>query len=244
MADWFFNPRYPRVLLALFALYWLAWALRPLDRAGWLLENVLLTLFVAGLILTHRRFPLSNVSYTLIFIFVCLHTIGAHYTYSKVPYDDWFRALSGWGLNELLGFERNHYDRLVHFSFGLLLAYPIREVFLRVAGARGFWGYYLPLDVTMSFSMLFELVEWAAAVVFGGELGQAYLGTQGDVWDAHKDMTLASLGAVISMGVVAAINRKYNRRFGEEWRKSLAVKGKPLGEVKLRELLEEDKNKK
>jgi len=240
MADWFFNPRYPRVLLVLFALYWLAWAIRPLYRADWLLENFLLILFLAGLILTHRRFPLSNVSYTLIFIYVCLHTVGAHYTYSKVPYDDWFRTLFGSGLNELLGFERNHYDRLVHFSFGFLLAYPIREVFLRVAGARGFWGYYLPLDVTMSFSMLFELFEWAAAVVFGGELGQAYLGTQGDVWDAHKDMALASLGAVISMGVVAAINWKYNRRFGEEWRKSLAVKGPPLGEQKLREYLEDD----
>ena len=240
MADWFFNPRYPRVLLVLFALYWLAWAIRPLYRADWLLENFLLILFLAGLILTHRRFPLSNVSYTLIFIYVCLHTVGAHYTYSKVPYDDWFRTLFGSGLNELLGFERNHYDRLVHFSFGFLLAYPIREVFLRVAGARGFWGYYLPLDVTMSFSMVFELFEWAAAVVFGGELGQAYLGTQGDVWDAHKDMALASLGAVISMGVVAAINWKYNRRFGEEWRKSLAVKGPPLGEQKLREYLEDD----
>ncbi|HKZ52443.1 MAG TPA: DUF2238 domain-containing protein [Candidatus Acidoferrales bacterium] len=240
MADWFFNPRYPRVLLVLFALYWLAWAIRPLYRADWLLENFLLILFLAGLILTHQRFPLSNVSYTLIFIYVCLHTVGAHYTYSKVPYDDWFRTLFGSGLNELLGFERNHYDRLVHFSFGFLLAYPIREVFLRVAGARGFWGYYLPLDVTMSFSMVFELFEWAAAVVFGGELGQAYLGTQGDVWDAHKDMALASLGAVISMGVVAAINWKYNRRFGEEWRKSLAVKGPPLGEQKLREYLEDD----
>ena len=240
MADWFFNRRYPRILLGLFALYWLAWAIRPLYFQDWLLENFLLTLFMAGLILTHRRFPLSNVSSTLIFVFLCLHTIGAHYTYSEVPYDDWFRAVLGSGLNELLGFERNHYDRLVHFSFGFLLAYPIREVFLRVAGARGFWGYYLPLDVTMSFSMLFELFEWAAAVVFGGELGQAYLGTQGDIWDAHKDMALASLGAVISMSVVAAINWKYNRRFGEEWRESLAVKGPPLGEQKLREYMEKD----
>ena len=240
MADWFFNPRYPRVLLVLFALYWLAWAMRPLNRADWLLENFLLSLFMAGLVLTHRGFPLSNVSYTLIFVFVCLHTIGAHYTYSEVPYDNWFRGVFGSGLNEMLGFERNHFDRLVHFSFGFLLAYPIREVFLRIAGARGFWGYYLPLDVTMSFSMLFELFEWAAAMFFGGELGQAYLGTQGDVWDAHKDMALASLGALLSMCVVAAINWKYSRRFGEEWRESFSVKGPPLGEQKLREYLEED----
>jgi len=237
MADWFFNPRYPRVLLVLFALYWLAWAIRPLYRADWLLENFLLILFLAGLILTHQRFPLSNVSYTLIFIYVCLHTVGAHYTYSKVPYDDWFRTLFGSGLNELLGFERNHYDRLVHFSFGFLLAYPIREVFLRVAGARGFWGYYLPLDVTMSFSMVFELFEWAAAVVFGGELGQAYLGTQGDVWDAHKDMALASLGAALAMGATALLNVWLQRDFAREWAESLRVKhSAPLGEDEIARL--------
>jgi len=244
MADFFFHPRYPRILLGVFVAYWLAWAIRPLMVADWLLENVLVVLFVSLLIATRRRFPLSNISYTLIFIHLCLHTIGAHYTYERVPYDDWVRSLFGVGLNELLGFQRNHFDRLVHFLFGFLLAYPIREVFLRIAGARGFWGYYLPLDVTMSFSMLFELFEWAAASLFGGDLGQAYLGTQGDIWDAHKDMALATLGAVLSMSVVAFINWKSDRRFGEEWAQSLKVKGKPLGEVKLRELLEEDENKK
>src|SRR3954469_2827145 len=100
------------------------------------------------------------------------------------------------------------------------MAYPIRELFLRVAGARGLWGYYLPLDLTMSFSMLYELIEWAAAANLGGDLGQAYLGTQGDVWDAQKDMARASLGALISMCVVAAINWKFDRNFGAEFRES------------------------
>ena len=116
-----------------------------------------------------------------------------------MPYDRWLRAAFGRGLSDLTGWKRNNFDRLVHFCFGLLLAYPIREIFLRVAGARGFWGYYLPLDVTMSFSMLYELIEWAAASAFGGDLGAAYLGTQGDEWDAQKDMALATLGAVVSM---------------------------------------------
>ena len=98
----------------------------------------------------------------------------------------------------------------MHFAYGLLLAYPIREVFLRIANVRGFWGYFLPLDLTMSTSMLFELIEWGAVLVVGGELGQAYLGTQGDEWDAHKDMALASLGALISMGVTAGINSTCN----------------------------------
>ena len=230
--------RYPYVLLALFAVVWVVCAIRPVSFMTWLLENTLTVLFVAVLIFTRRRLPLSSVSYTLIFVYLCLHTLGAHYTYSEVPYDRWTRALLGTGLNEMLGWRRNHYDRLVHFCFGLLLAYPIREIFLRVAGVRGFWGYYLPLDVTISFSAVYELIEWAAALVFGGDVGQAYLGTQGDVWDTHKDMALATLGAVISMGVVAFINWKFDRHFGDELRRSLTVKGaQPLGEVRLRELM-------
>ena len=105
-----------------------------------------------------------------------------------------------------MGWERNHFDRLVHFFYGLLLAYPMREMFLRVADVRGFWGYFLPLDVTMSTSMLYELIEWAAAESSAATSAQAYLGTQGDEWDAHKDMALASLGALIAMLVTALIN--------------------------------------
>ncbi len=239
MVEFLFNPRYPRWLLGIYLGWFLLWAVRPVIFSDWLLEHSLTVVWVASLILSHRRFPLSNISYTLIFIHLCLHTVGAHYTYALVPYNDWFRSVLGSGPNDWLGFERNHFDRLVHFSFGLLLAYPIREIFLRIAGARGFWGYYLPVDVTMSFSMLYELVEWAAAEIFGGELGQASLGLQGDVWDAHKDMGLATIGAVISMSIVAFINWKFNRRFGEEWRESLKIKGKPLGERALRRMMKE-----
>ncbi len=230
--------RYPYVLLGLFAVVWVVCAIRPRDFTTWLLENSLTVVFVGVLVLTRRRLPLSSVSYTLIFLYLCLHAVGAHYTYSEVPYDRWSSAVFGTGVNELFGWQRNHFDRVVHFCFGLLLAYPIRELFLRVAGVRGFWGYYLPLDVTISFSAVYELIEWAAAIVFGGDVGQAYLGTQGDVWDAHKDMALATLGAVISMTVVALINWKFDRHFGEEMRRSITVKGhQPLGEVRFRELV-------
>ena len=234
-----FRPSsYPRWLLAIFLVYWSAWAIRPVDRGTWVLENVLTAVFVAALVWTYRRFPLSNVSYVLIFLFLCVHTVGSHYTYSLVPYDRWSRALFGTGLNDLAGWERNHFDRLVHLLFGLLLSYPAREIFCRVADARGLWGYYLPLDVTLSFSVAYELLEWGAAAVFGGDVGAAYLGTQGDEWDAHKDMALAALGALITMIVVALINWRFDKHFGDEWRHSLAVKGQaPLGEVKLRELL-------
>src|ERR1043165_4963213 len=104
-------------------------------------------------------------------------------------------------------------------------------MFLRVGNVRGFWGYFLPLDLTMSTSMLYELIEWAAAEFFGGELGMAYLGTQGDVWDAHKDMALASLGALIAMVITALVNAKLQRDFAAEWADSIRVKRKkPLGE--------------
>jgi putative membrane protein len=112
-------------------------------------------------------------------------------------------------------------------------------MFLRIGNVRGFWGYFLPLDLTMSTSMLYELIEWAAALVVGGDLGQAYLGTQGDVWDAHKDMALASLGALITMGVTAAINVALQRDFAREWADSLRVHGRqPLGEVAIRKMLD------
>lgn len=231
------HHRYLLVLSLLFVLEWLPLAIHPYYRSDWLLENVLPLVFIALLWLTARRLPLSRVSYTLIFVFLYLHEIGAHYTYAEVPYDAWFRALTGTGFNDLVGWERNNFDRIVHFLYGLLLFYPIREVYFRVARADGFWGYFLPLDFAMSTSMLYELVEWAAAVVFGGDLGMAYLGTQGDVWDAHKDMLLASTGALLAMLIVLAINLYLQKDFAREWADSLRVKRRqPLGEDEIMRL--------
>jgi putative membrane protein len=223
--------RYASGLLAFLTVWWIALAIAPVDRHAWLLENALLMLAVVVLVATYRRFPLSRISYTLIFLFLSLHTLGAHYTYADVPYDRWWASLSGITFNELVGWERNNFDRVVHFSYGLLLAYPIRELFLRIAGVRGFWGYFLPLDLTMSTSALFELIEWLAAELFGGDLGVAYLGTQGDVWDAHKDMALASVGALVAMSATAFLNSRIRRDFANEWNESLRVKSAvPLGE--------------
>ncbi len=229
--------RYLAILGGSFAALTLALGIAPHYRGDWVMENVLVLAFLVAAAFSHRRLPLSRLSWTLIFVFLCLHELGAHYTYSEVPYDEWCRALFGWTLSERLGLTRNHFDRLVHFSYGLLLAYPVREVFLRVGEAKGFWGYFLPLDVTMSSSLLYELFEWGAAVCFGGELGAAYLGTQGDEWDAHKDMALASLGALIAMTVTALVTRRYKRDFAREWAESLRVKhARPLGEEELERL--------
>ena len=216
---------YLSTLGIVYAAWWVLMAIKPKHFDDWLLENVLVVLGVALLWFTRKSFPLSRVSYTCIFVFMMLHALGAHYTYAEVPYQRWFPMFEG---------GRNHFDRLVHFSYGLLLAYPIREMFLRIGNVRGFWGYFLPLDLTMSSSMLYELIEWGAAAVVGQELGMAYLGTQGDVWDAHKDMALASLGGLIAMTVAYFINRRMQRDFAREWAESIRVKRRqPLGEEAL-----------
>jgi len=232
------HRRFLFLLTIVLAIEFVVCAIAPYDRKDWLLENVLVVLFVGAMYGSYRKLMLSRISYLLIFLFLSLHLVGAHYTYAQVPYDHWFEALTGRTFNSLVGWERNNFDRVVHFAYGLLLAYPIREVFQRILRLRGFWGYFFPLDVTMSSSMLYELIEWAAAALFGGDLGQAYLGTQGDIWDAHKDMAFASLGALIAMLITAGINFRLQRDFAEEWNESLRVKNsRPLGEDEIRRLL-------
>jgi putative membrane protein len=195
--------QYRNVLVAIYICFWIISAINPHYFADWLLENALVLGAFLIFILTARKACLSKLSNTFIFVFLCLHSVGAHYTYSLVPYDEWFNAVTGINFNQLVGWERNNFDRIVHFNFGLLLTYPIREVLLRFArlGPTA-WSYLLPFLIIFTASASFELIEWLAAVVFGGDLGQAYLGTQGDEWDSHKDTALAALGSLISMIVV------------------------------------------
>lgn len=182
------------LLHALCAIYLVAWivaAIDPVKRDDWLLENLLVFAFVGLLVATYRRLPLGDLSYVLLFLFLLLHAVGAHYTYSEVP--------PGYWAKETFGLSRNHFDRLVHFSFGLLLLQPAREVLMRVAGGRGFWSWCLPMTLVVSLSGLFEIVEAVVAWNVKPELGAAYLGTQGDVWDAQKDMALAVAGAALAV---------------------------------------------
>ena len=180
-----------KFLAAFYALVWIVTAIQPVYPTDWMLENILVFLFVLLVVITYKRFPLSDLSYICIVVFMTLHAIGAHYTYAETPIGFW--------MQEWFGFQRNHFDRVVHFSFGLLMAYPVREVFLRVAHTRGFFAYYLPLDVTLAFSGVYEIIEMVVAVMVSPEAGDAYLGTQGDIWDAQKDMLLDVLGAVLGV---------------------------------------------
>lgn len=193
------SSAYPLILFAIYSIVWIALAIAPLDRHDWLLENALVFIAVPLTLIHHRKQPFSNRVYTLLWIFMLLHAIGAHYTYAKVPYDDWIQALTGHRLNDLLGFQRNHFDRLEHFLYGALLFPVYWELFSpHINGSRAL-RFLLVTTFIMSHAGIYEVIEWAAAAFFGGDLGVAYLGTQGDEWDAQKDMGLAMCGTLITV---------------------------------------------
>ena len=177
-------------------------AYRPVDPEFWAIASILPALVVAGLVAMHRWMPLSTASYVLITAFLSLHTIGVHYTYAQVPIGAW--------MDQSLHLGRNHFDRVVHFSFGFLLAYPMEEAFRLLAHARGWLLYYLPVMTVLGLSGLWEILEsWVASSVHP-ELGITYLGSQGDLWDAQKDMAAAFYGAllcVILLVIVRSLRR-------------------------------------
>lgn len=193
------DARYPLTLLALFGAWWLALAIAPHYRQDWLLENVLVFVSVPLLVLTYRNLRFSNAAYTCLFAFFTLHEVGAHYTYSLVPYDAWSDALFGTPVNALLGWERNQFDRAVHLLYGVLIAPAAVELFDAKAPPTGIWRFLMPLFFMNSHAVIYETIEWLAAEAFGGELGAAYLGTQGDAFDAQKDMALAFAGAALTI---------------------------------------------
>jgi len=185
------RDRIPLVCLTVFLIVWVALAIRPRYRADWVLENLLTFVAVPLAVATYRRFRFSDQAYVQATLFLILHTIGSHYTYSEVPLGDWAR--------DAFGLTRNHYDRLVHFLFGLLLLRPARELTLRRAQSLGAVRlFYLSFVSIVWWSAAYELIEWLVARVADPQAGTAYLGTQGDVWDAQKDMALASLGAALA----------------------------------------------
>lgn len=222
--------KYQLSLIGLFVVCWGIMAISPATRQNWLLENALVAVFAPLVLATARYFRLSDLSYTLITLYLLMHLLGGYYDYNNVPL--------GLTLGKWFGSERNCYDRLVHFGFGFLMAYPMREIFHRIASVRGFWGYFLPLDLTLPLSAIYEIIEWQVAAAVDPAAGAAFLGSQGDEWDAQKDMALAGLGACLAMAIIAAINWWYDPNFWSEIRESFRVKNqKPLGEVRLAELM-------
>lgn len=195
----FRQNRWLQAFLLVFLLVWISTFSGTTDMHNWLLENALVFIFLPLLMWYYKRYQFSDTSYLLLCIYLCLHVYGAKYTYAENPLGYW--------LKDVFHSSRNHYDRIVHFSFGFLLAYPMRELFLRGLGYPSWVAWLLPIEITMSISAFYELIEWAVADVFFKAQGAAYLGTQGDIWDAQKDIFLAFSGAILATTIVSLIKK-------------------------------------
>ena len=224
------------ILVLSFTVTWIWAAIEPWHFEDWVLENVLVFFFIVLILFSSRLFEFSVTSYVLMTIFMILHIIGSHYTYAEVP---WGETLGAW-----LGTERNMYDRLVHLLFGVLFVYPVREMSVRIAKTKGFWGYFVPFMIISSFAGFYEIIEWLAATTVDPEAGAAFLGSQGDIWDAQKDMVLAIVGSMGTLLIVMIIHMIYDRDFYQEFKESfkLPKDDKPMGEVLLDEMINGEKN--
>ena len=185
----------------IFLLIWISTFIGTTDMKNWLMENTLVFLFLGLLIFSYKKQQFSDLSYLLITIYLCLHVYGSKYTYADNPFGYW--------LQDVFHSQRNFYDRIVHFSFGFLLAYPMRELFLNYYKFPAWVAWSLPIEITLSISGFYELIEWAVADVFFPAQGDAYLGTQGDIWDAQKDIFMAFLGAILATTIVSIIKKVF-----------------------------------
>jgi putative membrane protein len=190
------------IFCSVFLIIWISTFTGTTDMNNWLLENTLTFIFVIFLVATFKKFQFSDLTYLLICVYMCLHVYGSKYTYAENPF--------GYYLKDVFGSERNNYDRIVHFSFGFLLAYPMREMFLKWFRYPRFASWALPIEITMSISAFYELIEWAVADIFFKAQGDAYLGSQGDVWDAQKDIFLAFSGAILATTIVSLVKKVFN----------------------------------
>ena len=198
------SDRLPLILAGIYAVIWVIAAIHPLNRQDWLIENLLVILAIGALVWAYRQRTLSNISYILITLFMATHAVGAHYTYAE--------AAPGYWMKEWFGSERNHYDRVIHFSYGLLLALPCRELVEKSGGAKQPWSSIYAASLIFGTSGFYEVMEWLVAAVVSPDTGAAYLGTQGDEFDAQKDMALAMIGSVIALFAAGAVPKKAAKR--------------------------------
>ena len=189
------------MFISIFTTIWITTLIGTSDINNWILENTLTVIFLIILTVTYKKYQFSDLSYLLICVYLCLHVYGAKYTYAQNPFGFW--------LQDYFHSTRNFYDRIVHFSFGFLLAYPMRELFLKWLKYPKMVAWILPIEITLSISAFYELIEWAVADVFFPSQGDAYLGTQGDIWDAQKDIFMAFIGAIVATTIVSLIKHLF-----------------------------------
>jgi len=187
-------------LLMMAGAIWLVAAIAPADRAAWLLENIVLLAAVVWVIVTQRKWPLSRASYVLLFIFFVLHVVGAHYTYASTPFGDW--------LQDALNAVRNPYDRLVHFLFGLLMTFPIKDQLRQAAQLSERFALWMAFLLIVAISTVYELLEWITAEIVTSDNAYAFLGTQGDPFDSQKDTALALAGALLAIAIITLLKSR------------------------------------
>jgi putative membrane protein len=183
----------------IFAIVFIATWIKPI----WPYEQALHTsLTVVGVVLLwwcDRRYQLSALSFILIVLFLTVHTVAAYWLYSNVPYDSWAKVLFGQSLSDMMGWQRNHFDRFVHFLYGLCFAPALIHIVQTKWRARYRTAWLVTITAIMVSSLWYEWFEWIVAISLSPEDTEAYNGQQGDIWDAHKDMALATIGAVIPL---------------------------------------------
>jgi putative membrane protein len=192
----------PKTLLVIYLLVFLIAAMNPYDRAVWWAENIPVMIVVGVLVWLWMsgKMRFSRTAYGLMFVRIVMHTIGGHYTFERVPFE-WF--------NNLFGFERNMYDRVGHYSIGFY-AYPLAEYLYRKQLVKATWIHYMfPIAAIFALASIYEIFERWYAVTMGGSQGAAFLGSQGDIWDAQKDMLCDGLGAITAMVLFWLGKRRY-----------------------------------
>jgi putative membrane protein len=192
----------PQLMLIWYLALFAVMAITPLDPRVWWGANVLPVCFVAALIASYRTFPLSDASYMLITVWLTLHTIAAHYTYPKVPIGMW--------LDTLFNFHRNHFDRIVHFSFGFFLTLPLLEIFRRRCNMKGWLLPYVVVITVLGFSAFWEIIEAWVGQIAHPDLEQALVGHQGDMWDPQHDMASAFYGSLLYMGFLVLTGKLHD----------------------------------
>lgn len=200
----FRSKKFQQTLLLIYLIVWSIFAISPVYRPQWWLENYLVFALFLFLILSYKKYQLSDLSYLLITIFLLLHVVGSHYGYSNVPI--------GFAVRDALNLERNPYDRIVHFLFGILFAYPIYELLKRYSSQKGKWLYFLPINFIISLSAIYEIIEAMVAWVLPPEQYNPFVGLQGDIWDGYKDMLLVSVGGMVSIFTIWLAQKSKNNK--------------------------------
>lgn len=195
---------FPAALAMLFVAVAVWSGISPADRAVWWAEVIPVFIVFAALVLTYSLFRFSNTAYLLMSLWLLMHTVGAHYTFANVPFE-WGNRL----LTPLLGPDRNHYDRLAHYIIGFY-SFPMAEWLLRrrLCGLK--LALFFSLFFIMSVAAAYEIIEWLYAVIEGGNAGIEFLGSQGDIWDAQKDMLADTLGALTALVIFLLVRPDKN----------------------------------